>query len=72
MRIRNLMLLPAVAMLFTAGACKVEQTREGEAPRINVDPGQAPRYNVETADVNITQDTQQVVTPRVEITQPNN
>ncbi len=71
MRIRNLMLLPALAAIFAVGACSVEQTREGEAPEVNVEPGTAPAYDVDVADVDVTQDTQTIVTPRVEVNPPN-
>ena len=70
MRIRNLIWVPALGALVTAGACSVEQTREGEAPEVNVEGGQAPAYDVDAPDVTVTQDTQQVVTPDIEVTPP--
>ena len=70
MRIRNLIWVPALGALVTMGACNVEQTREGEAPEVNVEGGQVPAYDVDAPDVVVTEDTQQVVTPDIEVTPP--
>lgn len=59
--------IPAIAVAL-ASACTVQQTKEGEAPEIDVKGGQAPEFDVDPANVNVTQDTQRVITPDVDVT----
>lgn len=69
MRIRNFLFVPALAVAFAA-ACTAEQTQEGELPDVDVSGGQVPQYDVDAADVTVTQDTQQIVTPDIDVTPP--
>lgn len=61
----------AVALMFGASlgmvGCTAEVEKEGEAPEVNVDPGRAPEIDVDPAQVEIGQDTQQVITPDVDV-----
>lgn len=61
----------AAAAAIGLGACAVEQTREGEAPEIEVEEGQLPQYEVEPADVDVGWDTTEVRVPRIDV-QPRN
>lgn len=63
--VRKLRLL-TLAAAFTLAGCTAGQTREGEMPDVDVEPGQLPRYDVDPARVELNTDTQQVVTPDME------
>lgn len=65
------MLFPVLAAVFALGACSVEQTEEGEAPTVDVDPGTAPEYDVDPARVEVGTDTQTITTPDVDVEAPN-
>lgn len=67
MRASKLFFIPAFAVALAA-ACTAEQTQEGELPEVNVEGGQAPAFDVDPANVTVTQDTQQVITPDVDVT----
>lgn len=67
MRISKLAIVPALAAVFALGACTAEQTEEGEMPEVNVEGGNLPEYDVDPARVEITTDTQHIVTPDVDI-----
>ena len=57
------------AALLATGACTAEVENEGELPEVNVEGGEAPNVDVNPvdADVNVSQDTQTVVTPDVDV-----
>lgn len=67
MRIRNLLFVPALGVALSA-ACTAEKTQDGELPDVDVSGGQVPKFDVDPAKVEVTQDTQQVVTPEVNVT----
>ena len=67
MKLRMLPALAAPALLLGIAACDIEQTREGEAPEVEVEEGRLPQYDVDLPDVDIRRDTQEVVVPRVDI-----
>ncbi|CAN5861119.1 hypothetical protein BH20GEM3_BH20GEM3_10820 [soil metagenome] len=67
MRARTIFWIPTFAIALAA-ACTAEQTREGELPEVDVRGGQTPAYDVDPANVTITQDTQRVITPEVNVT----
>lgn len=71
MKKTSLFLLPLAMVGLTLGACTAEQTEEGELPNVEVEGGNVPEYDVDAADVDVTTDTQTVVTPDVEVTPPN-
>lgn len=62
-----LLLVPAFAVGMAA--CDVDQTREGEAPDVEVEGGQLPAYDVQGPDVEVTQDT--VTVPDVDVDLPD-
>jgi hypothetical protein len=64
---RKFFWVPAIAVALAA-ACTAEQTREGEMPEVDVRGGQMPAYDVDPANVTVTQDTQRVITPEVNVT----
>jgi hypothetical protein len=68
MKIRILGAVLAPAMALSLGACTVDQTREGEAPEIDVEAGTLPEYEVRPADVDVGWDTTQVRTPTLDVT----
>lgn len=70
MSARIFSILPAVALAFALGACTAEVEDEGAAPEVNVEGGEMPRVDVDPADVNISTDTQTVVTPDVDVNPP--
>lgn len=71
MKKTSLFLLPLALVGLSLGACTAEQTEEGELPNVEVEGGNMPEYDVDAADVDVTTDTQTVVTPDVEVTPPN-
>ena len=68
MHIRKLIALAMVPAAFAIGACTAEVEEEGKAPEVNVEGGEMPKVDVDPANVEITSDTQQVVTPEVNVT----
>jgi hypothetical protein len=70
MRATKLFWVPVLAMGLVIGGCTAEQTQEGELPDVDVEGGQVPQYDVDAADVDVTTDTQTVVTPDIEVTPP--
>lgn len=67
---RLLRLIPVLALTLAFGACTAQVEEEGEAPEVNVEGGELPEVDVDAADVDITTDTQTVVTPDVDVTPP--
>lgn len=70
MRTRTLKIIaPVFAALLAVSACSVEKTDEGKMPDVDVkaEGGDLPNYDVEPAKVEVSTDTQQVVTPDVDI-----
>lgn len=59
-----------IAPLFAVGltACDVDQTEEGEMPDVEVQEGELPAYDVETRDIEVTEDT--VTVPDVDVNVP--
>ncbi|HEV2148055.1 MAG TPA: hypothetical protein VGR37_11685 [Longimicrobiaceae bacterium] len=70
MRAKRLFWVPVLAAGLVIGGCTAEQTQEGELPDVDVKGGQAPAYDVDAADVDVTTDTQTVVTPDVDVNPP--
>ena len=62
-----LSLLVAPLFAFGLAACDVDQTEEGSLPDVDVEGGQVPEYDVDAADVDVGTDTQQVITPDIDI-----
>jgi hypothetical protein len=51
----------ALAPLFALAlsACEIRQTREGEPPELDVEPGTAPQFEVAPLDIDIRRDDRQ-------------
>ncbi|HEU0013086.1 MAG TPA: hypothetical protein VFQ45_05355 [Longimicrobium sp.] len=65
MRTRLLMAVVA-AVSFSVAGCKVEVKDEGRLPDVEVkDAGELPEVDIDPANVEITTDTQKIVTPEV-------
>ncbi|HVH12071.1 MAG TPA: hypothetical protein VM759_03415 [Longimicrobium sp.] len=63
-------LLPVAAMAVLVGsvACTAEVEDKGRAPEVEIKGGEMPEVDVDPARVEVTTDTQQVVTPEVNVT----
>lgn len=57
----------AVVAAFAFGLVGVKQTREGEAPKVSVEGGQAPAFDVDTAKVAVGTKSTTVDVPKVEV-----
>ena len=68
MRFRTLLGIGLVTTCLWSVGCTAEVEDKGEAPSVDVDPGQMPDVDVDPAKVEVSSDTQQVVTPDVDIT----
>jgi len=68
MVIKRVMAAALVALAMGAGACTAEVEEKGEAPSVDVDGGKMPQVDGEPAKVEVSTDTQQVVTPEVNVT----
>lgn len=71
MKIRILGALLTPLFALGVAACDVDQTEEGSLPEVEVEGGNLPEYDVDVADVEVGTDTQQVIVPDVDITDPD-
>jgi hypothetical protein len=60
----------AMVMALAISACTADVENEGELPDVDVEGGEVPEYDVDAADVDVTTDTQQVITPDIDINAP--
>lgn len=58
---------PVLLMGALIGACTADVEEEGELPDVEVQGGDMPQVDVNPADVDVTTDTQTVVTPDVDV-----
>jgi hypothetical protein len=65
---KRLMMVALFGLSMVATACTAKVEDKGEAPSVDVDGGRAPSVDVDPAKVEVSQDTQQVVTPKVNVT----
>ena len=65
---KRLMTVAVLALSMGAMACTAEVEEEGKAPDVDVSGGEMPRVDVDPANVEVTTDTQTVVTPEVNVT----
>ncbi|HEX8394296.1 MAG TPA: hypothetical protein VF665_18270 [Longimicrobium sp.] len=68
MVIKRVMAAALVFLSMGAAACTAEVEEKGEAPSVDVDGGKMPKVDVDPAKVEVSSDTQQVVTPEVNVT----
>lgn len=59
--------LIAAMMIGAFAACTADVEDPGQAPDIDFDAGEAPQIDVDPVDVDVTTDTQTVVTPDIDI-----
>lgn len=64
------LLVVAITSAIALAACDVDQTREAEAPDVDVEGGQVPAYDVETADVDVETRTEEIEVPEVDVQMP--
>lgn len=61
--------VPTLALAAALGACTAEVEEEGNLPEVEVtEEGNLPQIDVDPVDVDVTTDTQQVVTPDIDVT----
>lgn len=65
---KRLMTVAALAFTMGAVACSAEVEDEGQAPDVDVSGGEMPKVDVDPANVEVSTDTQTVVTPDVNVT----
>ncbi len=68
----NIIKIAAVIASLGLAACDVDQTREAEAPTVDVDAsaGQVPRYDVDGPEVNVGTENVVVQVPDVDVSLP--
>lgn len=67
----KLLLIPALAGGLALTACTAEVEDEGELPEVDVRGGEMPDVDVEPADLQVTTDTTQIITPDVDVVPAN-
>ena len=65
---KRLMTVAALALTMGAMACTAKVEDEGKAPDVDVSGGEMPKVDVDPANVEVSTDTQTVVTPDVTVT----
>jgi hypothetical protein len=69
----RMMTVAELALSMMAAACTAKVEEEGKLPDVDVQGGEMPKVDVDPANVNVSTDTQTVVTPDVDVTPaPNN
>lgn len=66
--LKRLMTMAALVLTLGAVACTAEVEEEGRAPDVDVSGGEMPKVDVDPANVEVSTDTQTVVTPDVDVT----
>ena len=66
--LKKLMMMAALVLTVGAVACTAEVEDEGRAPEVEVKGGEMPEVDVDPANVEVSTDTQTVVTPDVDVT----
>ncbi|MBW3571832.1 MAG: hypothetical protein KY467_12060 [Gemmatimonadetes bacterium] len=66
--LKRLMAVATLSLTLGAVACTAEVEDEGQAPEVDVRGGEMPQVDVDPANVNVSTDTQTVVTPEVNVT----
>jgi hypothetical protein len=66
--LKKLTMMAALVLTMGAMACTAEVEDAGEAPEVEVRGGEMPEVDVDPANVEISTDTQTVVTPDVDVT----
>jgi len=66
--LKRLMTVATLALTMGAVACTAKVEEEGKMPDVDVSGGEMPKVDVDPANVNVSTDTQTVVTPEVNVT----
>lgn len=66
--LKKLMMMAALVLTMGAVACTAEVEDAGKAPEVEVKGGEMPEVDVDPAKVEVSSDTQTVVTPDVDVT----
>lgn len=69
-RCRWTQLVAAGAALITTplwSGCEVEQTQEGELPKVNVQEGKLPKFDVDVPEVELKMKKKEVEVPKVDV-----
>ena len=66
--LKRLMTVAAMSLALGAMACTAEVEDEGEAPDVDVSGGEMPKVDIDPANVEVSTDTQTVITPEVNVT----
>ena len=66
--LRRMMAVAALALSLGAMACTAEVEEEGKMPDVDVQGGEMPKVDVDPANVEVSSDTQTVITPDVDVT----
>jgi hypothetical protein len=69
--LKRMMTVAALGLTLGAMACTAKVEEEGKAPDVDVSGGQMPKVDVDPANVEVSTDTQTVVTPEVNVTPAN-
>jgi beta-lactam-binding protein with PASTA domain len=64
-----ILVLVAIVAVYT-GFLNVSQTRPGALPKVAVEGGQAPKFDVQTANVSVTNTTETVKVPHLNVEKP--
>lgn len=70
MRKLSIVAVPALVLALALG-CTAEVEDPGTPPEIDVRPGEAPEIDIQPADIEISRDTQTIVTPDVDVVPRN-
>jgi hypothetical protein len=66
--LKKLTMMAAMVLALGAVACTAEVEDPGKAPEVEVKGGEMPEVDVDPANVEVSTDTQTVVTPDVDVT----
>ena len=66
--LKRVMTVAALTLTLGAVACTAEVEDPGKAPDVDVSGGEMPKVDVDPANVNVSTDTQTVITPDVDVT----
>ena len=69
---KSLVLVLALLVSVATGACRVQQTEEGEMPDVDVqtEGGKMPEYDVDAADVDVRTEERTVEVPTIDVEPP--
>lgn len=66
MRKLSIVAVPALVLAIAAG-CTAEVEDPGTPPEVDIQPGEAPEIDIQPAEIEVSTDTQTIVTPDVDV-----